>query len=68
MRIQGVHTFIQNRETLTQAYSDDRIAHLKGVRTHSRISRRNNHSPKEGESAPAWKVSMDDITARGENL
>ena len=56
-----MHTFIHYRETLTQGYPEDRTTHPKGVRGHSRTSRRNNHSLKEDEGTPSWEISVGEV-------
>jgi len=43
-----------------QWYPEDRIAHPKWTRAHSRISRRNNHSPQEAEGTQFQEDSMGD--------
>jgi len=67
MVVEGVHTFAPSREALPPGYPDAGVTHSKGVRAHSRISRRNNRSPKEGEGTQSRGVSSANVSTHGES-
>ena len=63
-----MYTFTHNGETLTPGYPEDRISYSKGMRAHSRISRRNSHSLKEDKRTQSQEVFVGDISTCGETL